>query len=271
MPKCVLWDQIDCVGGSPVRSTEINKNLGETKIWQFYRNISFVSYILTVFRRDVTQAGKNLKKWREKNKETLLPVRQWDVMIIDGESHVFLKVFQTLRYEMFYPQWQFQLVDLFLVSEVRKDAGTTSVLQRLEVSFEDPERHLSFSRGAADYREQRFFYVLKTGESHAQGHTVLVVGEGPWYPVEVEADGGGDVLSECLNVLFMPASVPQEALVTQSPAVLVLPQHVDEGVHVEPGLLGADPEHHAGPEYPLGDVDLPVVSAAIEDPGAPAQ
>ena len=60
-------------------------------------------------------------------------------MIIDGESHVFLKVFQTLRYEMFYPQWQLQLVDLLLVCEVREDARPTSILERLEVSLENPE------------------------------------------------------------------------------------------------------------------------------------
>ena len=108
-----------------------------------------------------------------------------DVMIIDGESHIFLKVFQTLRYEMFYPQRQFQLVDLFLVSEVGEDAGSTSVLQGLEVSLENPQWHLGFSCGAAHYGEQRVFYVLETGESHAQGDTVLVVGESPWDPIEV--------------------------------------------------------------------------------------
>lgn len=100
-------------------------------------------------------------------------------MIIDGESDVLLKVFQTLRYEMFYPQRQLQLVDLFLVSEVREDTGPTPVLQRLEVSLENTQRHLSLGCRAAHYREQRFFYVLKTGESHAQGHAVLVVGQSP--------------------------------------------------------------------------------------------
>ena len=115
---------------------------------------------------------------KERNK-TLLPVRQRDVMIIDGESHVFLKVFQALRYEMFYPEWQLQLVDLFLVSEVREDAGSTPILERLEVSLKNAERHLGFSCCAANYREQRVFYVLETGESHAQGHTVLVVGKSP--------------------------------------------------------------------------------------------
>ena len=48
---------------------------------------------------------EKLEKMKERN-QTLLPVRQRDVMIIDGESHVFLKVFQALRYEMFYPEWQ---------------------------------------------------------------------------------------------------------------------------------------------------------------------
>ena len=201
----------------------------------------------------------------------MLPVRKGDVMIIDGESHVFLKVLQALRYEMFYPQWQLQLVDLLLVCEVREDARPTSILERLEVSLENPEWHLGFSCGAADYGEQRVFYVLETGESHAQGHAVLVVGESPWYPVEVEADGGGDVLSEGLDVLLVSPPVPEQALVTQPPAQLVLAQHVHEGVHVKSGLLGADTEHHAGPEYPLGHVDLPVISPAIEDSGAPEQ
>lgn len=67
----------------------------------------------------------------------------------------------------------------------------------------------------------------------------------------------------------MPPAIPQQSLVTQAPTVLVLAQHVHEGVHVEPGLLGADAEHHAGPKYSLRHVDLPVVSPAIEDPGAP--
>ena len=98
-------------------------------------------------------------------------------MIIDGESHVFLKVFQTFRYEMFYPQRQFQLVDLFLVSEVGEDGRPTSVLQRLKVSLQNAQGHLRLRSGAADYREQGVLYVLETGESHAQGDAVLVVGE----------------------------------------------------------------------------------------------
>ena len=190
-------------------------------------------------------------------------------MIIDSEGHVLLEVLQPLRYEMFYPQRELQLVDLLLVSEVWEDGGPAPVLQGLEVSLQDSERHFCFSRRAADDREERFFYVLKTCESHAETDAVLEVCESPWDPVKVKSDGGGDVFSECLYVLFMPTGVPQQSFMTQSPAVLILPQHVDEGVHVKARLLGANTEHHAGAEYPLGHVDLPVVSAAIEDPGAP--
>ncbi len=64
--------------------------------------------------------------------------------------------------------------------------------------------------------------------------------------------------------------MPQDALVTQPPAVRVLPQHVDEGVHVQPAPLGGHAEHHAGAEDALRDVDLPVVPLApLELPGPP--
>ena len=51
--------------------------------------------------------------------------------------------------------------------------------------------------------------------------------------------------------------------------MLVLPKHVHKGVHMESRLPGADAEHHAGPEYSLTHVDLPVEPPAIEDPRAP--
>ena len=59
----------------------------------------------------------------------------------------------------------------------------------------------------------------------------------------------------------MLAGVPQEALVREAPGAGVLPEHVDEGVHVQARRLGPDAEHHAGAEYPLRDVDLPVEPA----------
>ena len=36
---------------------------------------------------------------------------------------------------------------------------------------------------------------------------------------------------------------------------------------MEPSPTCADPEHHAGAKYPLRDIDLPVISAAIQNPG----
>ncbi len=51
--------------------------------------------------------------------------------------------------------------------------------------------------------------------------------------------------------------------------MLVLPEHVHKGVHMESRLPGADAEHHAGPEDSLTHVDLPVEPPAIEDPRAP--
>ena len=51
--------------------------------------------------------------------------------------------------------------------------------------------------------------------------------------------------------------------------MLILPEHVHKGVNMKPGLPGADAEHHAGPEYSLTHVNLPVEPPAIEDPRAP--
>ena len=42
-----------------------------------------------------------------------------------------------------------------------------------------------------------------------------------------------------LDVGLVPGAVPQQPLVAEPPAVLVLAQHVHKRVHVEPRLLGA--------------------------------
>ena len=39
---------------------------------------------------------------------------------------------------------------------------------------------------------------------------------------------------EGLDVGLVPASMPQQPLVTQPPRSLLLPEHVDKGVHVQP-------------------------------------
>ena len=99
--------------------------------------------------------------------------------------------------------------------------------------------------------------------------------------------------------------MPQQPLVTQPPRSLLFPEHVDKGVHVQPDqqsqttetqilrhsyiqrgwtnykcikdqnyenvagppcTTSADTKHHTGPKYSLRDVDLPVISAAIQNP-----
>ena len=51
--------------------------------------------------------------------------------------------------------------------------------------------------------------------------------------------------------------------------MFVLPQHVYKGVNMKPRLPGTDAEHHACSKDSLTHVNLPVESAAIEDPRAP--
>lgn len=53
----------------------------------------------------------------------------------------------------------------------------------------------------------------------------------------------------------------------EPPPVPILPQHIDEGVGVRPGVLRAHAEHHWRPEHPAVDRHFPVVGAVIEGPG----
>ena len=84
----------------------------------------------------------------------------------------------------------------------------------------------------ADYGVERFRDFLEATEGHPQALAVLVVGEGAGDAVKVEADGGGHVFPERLDVGLVPGAVPQQALVGQAPRSLLLTQHVHKGVHV---------------------------------------
>ncbi len=44
--------------------------------------------------------------------------------------------------------------------------------------------------------------------------------------------------------------MPDQPLVTEAPALLVLPQHIHESVHVEACLGRAYPKHHTRSKYP---------------------
>lgn len=72
------------------------------------------------------------------------------------------------------------------------------------------------------------------------------------------------ILPEALRVQQCDALVPEHALVGQPPAVLVLAQQVPEGVRVEAGGLGANPEHDRGAKDALRDVQLPVVASVVQ-------
>ena len=207
-------------------------------------------------------------------------------MVVNSQGHVFLEVLKALGDEVLYPERQFELINLLLVREVAEYGGAAPVLEALEVPLKEAEGHLGLGGGGAHDGVEGLRDLGEAGEGGAQTVAVLVVGQTPRHAVKKDADSRGDIFPEWLDVLLVPASVPQQTLVyrnysithtscaradlvTQPPAVLVLPQHVDEGVHVEPGLPGPDPEHHARPEYPLTHVDLPVEPPAIEHPRAP--
>ena len=133
---------------------------------------------------------------------------------------------------MFDPEGQLELVDLLLVGEVGQDGGPAAVLQGQEVPLQHPQGHLRLGGRAADDWVERFRDFLQATEGHPQALAVLVVGEGAGDAVEVEADGGGDVLPERLDVGLVPGAVPQQALVGQAPRGVLLTQHVHKGVHV---------------------------------------
>ena len=65
------------------------------------------------------------------------------------------------------------------------------------------------------------------------------------HPVKVNPHGGGDILLERFREVGDFPVVPGRALVAEAPALVVLAQEVDEGVHVQAGGGGAHAEHHA--------------------------
>jgi len=178
-----------------------------------------------------------------------LPVRH---LVVHGERHILLEVLQALRDVLLDPERQAQLINLFLVAQLGQNCGAAPVLQVDKVPLQHAQRHLRLGCRAAHNGVERLADLGEAGEGHAEAHAVLEVGERARHAVKVEPDGGGDVLLEALDVLLVAAGVPEEALVAEAPAGLVLAQHVHEGVHVEAGLLGPDPEHHARPEDPGG-------------------
>ena len=63
-------------------------------------------------------------------------------MVVDCQGHVLLEVLQPLGDEELDPERQLELVDLLLVGEVAQDGRPAPVLQRLEVTLQQSQRHL---------------------------------------------------------------------------------------------------------------------------------
>ena len=62
-------------------------------------------------------------------------------MVVDGQGHVLLEVLQPLGDEELDPERQLELVNLLLVGEVAEDGRPAPVLQRLEVTLQQSQRH----------------------------------------------------------------------------------------------------------------------------------
>jgi hypothetical protein len=118
-------------------------------------------------------------------------------------------------------------------------------LYRNKLPLHDSQRHLRLRRRTADDRVERLCYVLQAVEGDAEGDAVLEVGDCAGDAVEEDSNSRRDVFPERFCILSMLAGMPEESLVRKAPTLIVLAQHVDEGVHVQAGLLRAHAEHHA--------------------------
>ena len=62
-------------------------------------------------------------------------------MVVDGQGHVLLEVLQPLGDEELDPERQLELVNLLLVGEVAEDGRPAPILQRVEFTLQQTQRH----------------------------------------------------------------------------------------------------------------------------------
>ena len=139
--------------------------------------------------------------------------------------------------------------------------------------------------------------LVQAGESDPKVMSILEEGEVARDPVKVNPNSCCNIFPERLDVGLVPAGVPEQPLVAQTPRTLLLSKHVDKSIHVQPeqrissdqskphschqigatngklapGATCANAKHHAGAKDPLRDVDLPVISAPIQNPANSTQ
>ena len=56
-------------------------------------------------------------------------------------SHMILEIIQTFVDKKFDPLWQFQLINLLFVAEMTEDGRPTPILQRVEFTLQQTQRH----------------------------------------------------------------------------------------------------------------------------------
>ncbi len=102
------------------------------------------------------------------------------------------------------------------MSQLRQNGGAAPVLQVHKIPLQHAQRHLCFGRRTAHNGIERLAHLIEATEGDPQADPVFEIGQRAGHAVKVQANGGGDVLLEALDVLLMAASVPEKALVVQS-------------------------------------------------------
>ena len=132
-----------------------------------------------------------------------------------------------------------------------RDDRSAAILKVMESPQGHSQRHLRLGGSRADDRVEFFLDAIQPSKRDTQTDVTLEVGQRALVPVEEDTQRGGLVLSEALRVLAPSTVVPDQSLMRESPALVVLAEKVDEGVSVQSGVLCPDPEHHTRTEDPL--------------------
>ena len=76
--------------------------------------------------------------------------------------------------------------------------------------------------------------LVQAGESDPKVMSILEEGEVARDPVKVNPNSCCNIFPERLDVGLVPAGVPEQPLVAQTPRTLLLSKHVDKSIHVQP-------------------------------------
>lgn len=125
------------------------------------------------------------------------------------------------------------------------DLRSTSILQVHKVPSQFAQHHLSLGGRGADDGIQRLLDQVQASERHSQAHAILEVGQCARDTIEEDANRSRPILLEALREVVGDPVMPQQTLMGQAPAMLILPEHVLEDVRVQSDISRAYSEHHA--------------------------